>query len=335
MRAYRLHDFSGPDGWKLDDLPSPSPGFGEVLIRIRAASINYRDLMVSKGIYNPKMKLPQIPVSDASGEVVACGPGTSRFKPGDRVAGNFMSGWVEGPIDDSKGRTALGCEAPGVLAEEVALPETGLVRVPEGLSYEDAATLPCAGVTAWNALFHAHRLRPGDTVLTLGTGGVSVFAVQFARLAGARVIATSSSDDKLGRVKQLGATELINYKAKPDWDKAVRELTGGVGVDLVVEVGGSGTFPRSLRSVRTGGTIALIGVLSGQGQVDPISILMRSVKVQGIYVGSVAMFEEMNRAIETGGLRPVIDQVFPFEKAPDALRRMEGASHFGKIVIQV
>jgi len=335
MRAYRLHEFKGPDGWKLDDLPSPSPGCGEVLVRVRAASINYRDLMVSRGVYNPKMKLPQIPTSDAAGEVVACGAGTLRFKPGDRVAGNFMSGWTEGPVDDRKGKTALGGEAPGVLAEEVVLPETGVVRLPDGLSFEEAAALPCAGVTAWNALFHAHRLKPGDTVLTLGTGGVSVFAAQFAKLAGAKVIATSSSDEKLSRVQQLGATDLINYKSKPDWEKVVRELTGGVGVDVVVEVGGAGTFPKSLRSVRTGGTIALIGVLTGQGQVDPTSILMRSIKVQGIYVGSVAMFEEMLRAIEAGGLKPVIDHVFSFEKAPDALRRMESASHFGKIVIKV
>ncbi|MDR3619817.1 MAG: NAD(P)-dependent alcohol dehydrogenase [Paludisphaera borealis] len=335
MRAYRLHEFSGPDGWKLDDLPSPTPGVGEVLIRVRAASINFRDLLVAKGIYNPTLKLPRIPVSDAAGEVVACGRGVSRFQPGDRVAANFMPGWVDGAINEHKGQSDLGGAAEGVLAEEVVLPETGLVRVSNRLSFEEAATLPCAGVTAWHSLFFAGAIKPGDTVLTLGTGGVSVFAVQFARLAGARVIATSSSDAKLSRVHQLGATDLINYKTQPDWEKTVRKLTGGVGVDVVVEVGGAGTFPRSLRAVRSGGTIALIGVLTGQGQIDPTSILMRSVKVQGIYVGSVAMFEAMNRAIEVGGIKPVIDRVFPFENAADALRLMESGSHFGKIVIHV
>lgn len=335
MRAFQLHAFSGPDGWKLEDLPSPTPGEGEVLIRVRAASINFRDLLVAKGIYNPKLKLPLIPVSDAAGEVVACGPGASRFQVGDRVAASFMPGWVDGPIDDLKMKSALGGAAPGVLAEEVALPETGLVRVSERLSFEEAATLPCAGVTAWHSLFEAASVKPGETVLTLGTGGVSVFAVQFARLAGARVIATSSSDDKLKRVQQLGATHTINYKTEPDWEKKVRELTDGVGVDVVVEVGGAGTFPKSIRAVRTGGTIALIGVLSGQGQVDPISILMRSIKVQGIYVGSRAMFESMSRAIDVGGIKPVVDRVFPFEDAPDALRHMESGSHFGKIVIRV
>jgi NADPH:quinone reductase-like Zn-dependent oxidoreductase len=335
MRAYRLHEFSGPDGWKMEDLPSPTPGAGEVLVRVRAASVNFRDLLVAKGIYNPKMKLPRIPVSDAAGEVVARGAGATRFQVGDRVAANFMTGWIDGAIDDHKMQSALGGAAEGVLAEEVVLPETGLVRVSDHLSYEEAATLPCAGVTAWRSLFHAASIKPGDTVLTLGTGGVSIFAVQFAHMAGARVIATSSSDAKLSRVRQLGATDVINYKTQPDWEKTVRELTGGAGVDVVVEVGGAGTFPRSLRAVKTGGTIALIGVLTGQGQIDPLSILMRTVRVQGIYVGSAAMFEEMNRAIEVGRIKPVIDRVFPFENASDALRLMETGAHFGKIVIRV
>lgn len=335
MRAYRLHDFSGPDGWKLEDLPSPAPGAGEVLIRVRAASINYRDLMIANGVYNPKLKLPLVPVSDAAGEVVACGAGASRFRVGDRVAANFMPGWVDGPIDDHKMKSALGGGGKGALAEELALPETGLVRISERLDFEEAATLPCAGVTAWNGLFHAASVKPGDVVVTLGTGGVSVFAVQFASLAGARVIATSSSDEKLERVRRLGASHTINYRAEPDWDEKVRELTGGVGADVVVEVGGAGTFPKSLRAVRPGGTISLIGVLSGQGQIDPISILMRSVKIQGIYVGSTAMFEEMSRAVDAGGIRPVVDRVFAFEDAPDALRHMASGSHFGKIAITV
>ena len=242
MKAYRLHEFSGPESLRREELPSPTPGPGQVLVRVRAASLNYRDLMISRGVYNPKMPLPRIPLSDGAGEVVAAGPGASRFKPGDRVAANFMPAWIGGQLDETKARSALGGEVDGMLAEEVALPEDGLVRIPEHLSFEEAATLPCAALTAWHALVVSGGIKPGDTVLTQGTGGVSIFAIQFARLAGARVIATSSHDDKLERVKELGASDGINYKTTPDWDRRVRELTGGVGVDHVVEVGGAGTL---------------------------------------------------------------------------------------------
>ncbi|WP_165247806.1 zinc-dependent alcohol dehydrogenase family protein [Paludisphaera soli] len=335
MKVYRLHDFSGPDGWKLGDEPSPTPGPGEVLVRVAAASINFRDLMISKGIYNPKMRLPRIPLSDAAGEVVANGPGAVRFEPGTRVSANFMARWVDGPLDDEKSASALGGELEGVLAEEVVLPECSLVKIPDSLSFEEAATLPCAAVTAWHGLFETGGLEPGSTVLTLGTGGVSVFAAQFARHAGMRVIATSSSDAKLERIRSLGASETVNYKTEPDWEKPVRDLTDGRGVDLVVEVGGSGTLPKSVRAVRTGGTIALIGVLTGAGQFDPTPILMRGIRLQGVFVGSRAMYEAMNRAIVAHGIKPVVDQVFAFDQAPDALRLMAGASHFGKIVIKV
>lgn len=334
MKAFRLHDFSGPDAWRLEDLPSPKPGPGEVLVRVKAASINYRDLMIVRGDYNPKMKLPRIPLSDGAGEVVANGPGAGKFKPGDRVTCNFMARWDSGPLDDSKAKSALGGEIDGVLAQEVALPECGLVRVPDHLDFNQAATLPCAALTAWHALFETGaELTPGCTVLTQGTGGVSVFAIQFAHLAGFRVIATSSSDEKLARAHELGATETINYKTTPDWERTVRELTGGEGVDLVVEVGGAGTLPKSLRAVRTGGTIALIGVLSGRGEVDPIPILMRGVRVQGVFVGSRVMFEDMNRAVSFGRLKPVVDRVYPFDDAPKALHQLADGSHFGKIVI--
>lgn len=334
MKAYRLHDFSGPDAWRLEDLPSPRPGPGEVLVRVKAASINYRDLMIARGDYNPKMKLPRIPLSDGAGEVVANGPGAGKFKTGDRVSCNFMARWESGPLDDGKTRSALGGEIDGVLAEEVVLPECGLVRVPDHLSFAEAATLPCAALTAWRALFeNGARLTPGSVVLTQGTGGVSVFALQFARLAGLRVIATSSSDEKLAKAHELGATDTINYQTTPNWEKTVRELTDGEGVDLVVEVGGAGTLPKSLRAVKTGGTIALIGVLTGRGEIDPIPILMRGIRVQGVFVGSRVMFEAMNRAVSFDRLKPVVDRVYPFDQAPEALRQLAEGSHFGKIAI--
>lgn len=333
MRAYRLTHFAGPAGWKLEDLPSPIPGPGQILVRIKAVSLNYRDLMLSKGQYNPKLRMPVIPVSDGAGEVVATGAGAARFRPGERVAASFMPCWVDGMLDETKARSALGGESDGMLAEECVVNEEGLVPIPAHLSFEEAATLPCAGVTAWHALVTSGAVKAGDTVLVQGTGGVSIFALQFARMAGARVIATSSHDKKLERVIQMGASDGINYKATPGWDKKVRELTGGRGADLIVEVGGAGTLPASLRSVRLGGYIALIGVLTGAGDVNPIPILMKGVRVQGIFVGSRAMFEAMNRAIEVNQLRPVIDRVFPFEEAPAALAYLESGAHFGKVVV--
>jgi NADPH:quinone reductase-like Zn-dependent oxidoreductase len=335
MKAYRLHAFSGPEGIRSEELPAPRPGPGQVLVRIRAAALNYRDLLISKGLYNPKLPLSRIPLSDGAGEVLEIGPGVTRFKPGDRVSANFMPAWIDGRIDDAKARSALGGDVDGVLAEEAVLPEVGLVRLPEHLTFEEAATLPCAALTAWNAMLEAGGLKPGDTVLTQGTGGVSIFALEFARMTGARVIATSSSDEKLARLKQMGASEVINYKSTPEWDRRVLELTGGVGVDQVVEVGGAGTLPRSLRAVRRGGYIALIGVLSGLGEVNPMPILMRGIRVQGIFVGSRTMYEAMNRAITVNGMHPVIDRVFEFDQAVAALQYMESGSHFGKIVIRL
>jgi NADPH:quinone reductase-like Zn-dependent oxidoreductase len=335
MKAYRLHSFNGPSGIQSEELPSPRPGPGQVLVRVRAVSLNYRDLLISKGLYNPRLPLPRIPVSDGAGEVQEAGPGVTRFRSGDRVAANFMPQWVDGEIDDTKARSALGGEVDGMLAQEAVLPETGLVHVPEHLTFEEAATLPCAALTAWNALFESGRVKPGDTVLTQGSGGVSTFAVQFAHLVGARVIATSSRDDRLERLTTLGAVAGINYKAMPEWDRRVVELTGGRGVDHVVEVGGAGTLLRSLRAVRRGGYVALIGVLAGLGEVNPMPILMRAIRVQGIFVGSRTMFEAMNRAIAVGGFHPVIDRVFEFSQAVEALQYMVSGSHFGKIVIRV
>jgi NADPH:quinone reductase-like Zn-dependent oxidoreductase len=259
----------------------------------------------------------------------------TRLKVGQRVAGLFMPGWIEGELTDAKGRTALGGSVDGLLCEYAVLPEQSVVSVPEHLSDEEAATLPCAALTAWNGLVWAGKVKSGDVVLVQGTGGVSLFALQFAKLAGARVIATSSSDEKLARVKALGASDGINYRSVPEWGDAARQLTGGRGVDHVVEVGGAGTLTQSLRAVRPGGHVALIGVLSGYGQVNPLPILMKNVRVTGIYVGSRDMFEDMNRAIALNRLKPVVDRVFDFADAVAAFRHLDSGAHFGKVVIRV
>jgi NADPH:quinone reductase-like Zn-dependent oxidoreductase len=336
MKAYVIQDKFGIDSLTLTERPDPRPGHGQVLLRMRAWSLNYRDLMVVKGVYNPKLRLPFIPFSDGVGEVVGTGDGVSRVKAGDRVAGSFMQKWLDGELTDAKARTSLGGGGEGMLAEYVVLSEEGVVPVPAHLTDEEAATLPCAAVTAWNALVPSGHVKAGDTVLAQGTGGVSLFAHQFARLNGARILITSSSDDKLARALQLGASDGINYKKTPEWEERVRELTNGVGVDHVVEVGGAGTLGKALRAVRTGGHIALIGVLTGNsGQVNPVPVLMKGVRLQGIYVGSRAMFEAMNRAIALHQLRPVVDRVFPFAEVREALRYMESGAHFGKICVRM
>ncbi|HCF27166.1 MAG TPA: NAD(P)-dependent alcohol dehydrogenase [Cyanobacteria bacterium UBA11049] len=335
MKAFEIQNKFGLDSLTLTERPDPKPSYGQVLIKLRAVSLNYRDLMVVKGLYNPKLPLPLIPFSDGVGEVVAVGEGVTRVNIGDRVAGIFFQKWLAGELTAEKANSALGGAIEGMLAEYVVLHEDGVVRVPKHLSDEEAATLPCAAVTAWNALFTSGGLKAGDTVLIQGTGGVSIFALQFALLAGARVIATSSSDEKLERVRQLGASDGINYKQTPDWGKKVRELTAGDGVDYVVEVGGAGTLTESLRAVRYGGQISLIGVLTGgSAEINTASILMKNVKVQGIYVGSREMFEAMNSAIALHKLHPVCDRVFDFHQAPQALKYMETGSHFGKICIR-
>jgi NADPH:quinone reductase-like Zn-dependent oxidoreductase len=334
MRTAELRAF-GKEGLVWADRDVPKPGPGEVLVRMEAFSLNYRDLLVVQGKYNPKLKMPMIPLSDGCGEVVDIGVGVTRFKPGDRVAAAFMQGWIEGGLDDAKWKTALGAGINGVAAEYCVFRESGLVRIPEYLSPEEAATLPCAAVTAWNALFESGSLKPGNTVLTLGTGGVSMFALQFARLANARVLVTSSSEEKLAFARELGADEGINYKTQPEWDKAVRELTSGGGVDHVIEVGGAGTLPRSMRAVRTGGTISLIGVLAEGSEVNPAPILMRHLRVQGIFVGSRVMFENMLSAMTVRQVRPVIDRVFGFDELQEALAHMESATHVGKICLRV
>jgi NADPH:quinone reductase-like Zn-dependent oxidoreductase len=333
MKAIELHAF-GLENFKLVDRDEPLPGPHEVVVGMRAASLNYRDLLFAKGLYNPRAKLPAVPLSDGAGEVVAVGEKVTRWRAGDRVCPIFMQDWVEGRRSAAKDQSALGAgDRDGVLRERAVFAEHGLVRIPEHLSFAEAATLPCAAVTAWHALIEAARIKPGQTVLTLGTGGVSVFAVQFAKLAGARVIATSSSDDKLARIRQLGADETINYRQTPAWEKEVLRLTGGLGVDAVVEVGGAGTLPKSIACTRTEGTVAVIGVLASGEGVDPTRVLMKSLRLHGIYVGSAVMFEAMNAAICASKLQPIIDRTFPFSAIREALAHLESGAHFGKVVL--
>ncbi len=325
----------GIENLVVTERPIPEAGPGQALVAMRAFSLNYRDLRVVEGTYNPKMKLPLVPLSDGAGEVVAIGPGVTRVSVGDRVAGSFMQAWIDGELDDRKYQSALGGAINGVAAEHCVFDESGLVRIPDYLSFEEAATLPCAAVTAWNAMFETGSLKPGDSLLALGTGGVSIFALQFARMASARVIITSSSDAKIERARELGASETINYVSIPDWEKRVRELTGGRGVDQIIEVGGAGTLPKSMRAVRTAGTISLIGLVAQGANVNPVPILMRSLRVQGIYVGSRTMFENMLKAMLLNRLKPVVDRVFPFTDLAEAMRYMQQARHFGKICLTV
>lgn len=336
MRAYEIQQKFGLDSLKLVERPDPTPGPGQVVIGVRAASLNYRDLLMVQGHYNPKQPLPLIPLSDGVGIVEAVGPGVTRVKVGDRVAGAFAQNWIAGdPPADVRSHT-LGGPIDGMLAEKAVLHELGAVPVPEHLTDEQAATLPCAGVTAWDALMELGNIGPGDTVLLQGTGGVSIFGLQFAKLAGARTIITSSSDEKLKRCKELGADEAINYQTTPDWDQRVRESTEGRGADHIVEVGGADTLAKSLKAIRIGGHISVIGILSGvQAPTELTAILMRRVTVQGIFVGSRAMFESMNRAIANAKLVPVVDQVFAFADAVDAFQTMKRGSHFGKIAIRI
>lgn len=338
MKAYEINEF-GIDNLTLAERDEPRPQAGEVQVKLRATSLNYRDLMMVKGAYNPKLKRPLVPFSDGAGEVAEVGEGVTKFKTGDRVMPIFMQGWIDGPIDYRKGRTTLGGDLDGCLREYAVFHEESLVCIPDHFSYEEAATLPCAGVTAYHALFESGRMHSDDTVLLQGTGGVSVFALQFAAALGTRVIITSSSDEKLERARSLGATDTINYRSREDWDAAVLELTDRRGVDHVVEVGGGGTIERSVKAVRIGGHIAVIGALSGApdgGGINPVSVLMKSIRLQGIFVGSRQMFEDLNRTLgQYIHIKPVIDKVFEFGEIADALKFMEAGNHFGKIVVKI
>ncbi len=335
MKAWTLPAF-GIDSLTLKDFSTPSLKPGQVLMQVEAVSLNYRDLLVILGHYNPKMHLPRIPASDGAGVVKAIGEGVTRVKPGDRVCGSFMQNWIDGRPTQEKIRGALGGDIDGMLAEEVVLHEQGLVKIPDYLSIEEAATLPCAALTAWNALINAAHLTAGETVLIQGTGGVSIFALQFAKAMGARVLGTSGSYQKLEHARKLGLDAGHNYRTQPEWAKWVIEQTDGQGADVIVEVGGSGTFPQSLAAIRIGGTVAQIGVLTQSS--DPLHIpliLHKQVHVQGIYVGSRTQFEDMNRALDQNRIQPVIDNIYAFQDLPAALRHMQSATHFGKIVVRV
>ncbi len=333
MRQAVIEGGFGIDRVVWREAQGPLPGPGQVLVRVRATSLNYRDYLVAKGSYNPKMPLPRVPLSDGAGEVVALGEGVSVWAVGDRVTGIFMQTWLDGPYRDAYGKSALGGAIDGMLSDLVVLDAQGLIAIPGHLSFAEAATLPCAAVTAWNALFESGDVRPGDTVLVQGSGGVSVFALQLAKAAGARVIATSSHPAKMERLKAMGADWVLNYKEEPEWGKAIAKAGG---VDHVVEVGGIGSLEQSIVAVRAGGHISVIGVLTGvAGNLNIAPILHKHLHVQGIYVGSRSMFQNLNRALSQNQLKPVIDSVYPAEQIQEALRHMEGAGHFGKIVVEL
>jgi NADPH:quinone reductase-like Zn-dependent oxidoreductase len=336
MKSWEIQKAFGLENLVHAERPDPQPGPRQVLVGMRAVSLNFRDLLMVRGQYYPKQPLPLIPLSDGVGEVLKVGDGVTRVKAGQRVCPIFCQRWIAGPPTKAKLLSALGGPLDGTLVERMILDEEGVVPTPDHLSDEEAATLTCAAVTAWSAVVEQGGLRAGDTLAVLGTGGVSVFALQFAKMLGARVIVTSSSDGKLERAKSLGADELVNYKTTPDWDRKVKDLTGGVGADHVLEVGGGGTFPRSVRAVRVGGHISLIGVLSGATtEVNLAPILMQNIRVQGVLVGNRETFESMNRAVEQHRLRPVLDRIFPFDEARAAFEHMAGQGHFGKIAIRM
>lgn len=336
MKAWEI---PGPEGGietlRLAERPDPAPGRGEIAVAITASALNFRDLATVEAPDGRIARYPLIPNSDGAGEVTAVGEGVEGLAPGARVTSTFFRGWSDGAISASIMAGALGGGGnDGVLAETVVLPASAVLPAPAHLSDAEAATLPCAALTAWHALVEKGAVMAGETVLVLGTGGVSIFALQFAIMHGARCIVTSSSDAKLERARELGAAETINYLTTPDWDRAVLDLTGGRGADHVIEVGGPGTLDRSASAVRVAGRISLIGILTGvAGQASPTPLMRKSVTLQGIYVGSRAMFERMNRAIAAHKMRPVIDRNFAFDKAPEAFACMKAAGHFGKLVI--
>ncbi|HUB95979.1 MAG TPA: NAD(P)-dependent alcohol dehydrogenase [Stellaceae bacterium] len=336
MKCYELQGTSGLDALKSAERQRPVVGPNQVLVRVHAASLNYRDVMIAGGGYARGVKLPLIPLSDGAGEIVETGSAVARVKKGDRVCGTFFQRWIAGPSRPDIQEAALGGSADGMLTEFALLEGDGVVPVPEHFSYEEAATLPCAALTAWHGLVVAGGVKPGDAVLLLGTGGVSIFGLQFARLAGAQTIVVSSSDAKLARARELGAAETINSKSVPEWQDRVRAATGGRGVDHALDVTGGETTAKSLAALGQAGHIAIIGARSGPGgELDRRQILTKGLRVSGINVGSRAMFEAMNRAIAVARLKPVVDRVFPFNEALAAYRDFATGSQFGKVVIRV
>lgn len=336
MKAYQIVSDTGLNGLKQVELPEPKPAAGEVLVRVRATSLNYRDHMIVEGVYGRGMRLPLIPLSDGAGEVVALGEGVTQWRKGDRVAGCFFQGWERGAYVPAAAKTALGGALDGMLAEYVVLSENGIVPIPSHLSFEEGATLPCAALTAWQALVTLGKVAAGETVLLLGTGGVSTFGLLFAKMNGAKVIITSSSDEKLERARSLGADVCINYRSTLNWEEKVLQETEGLGVNHVLEVGGKDTFPKAIKSLATYGRISIIGGVSGfSAELSFGELLARMGTIQGVFVGSKEMFQAMNRAIELHEMRPAIDRVFALEETVAAYRHLQSGSHFGKIVIQL
>lgn len=333
MKVVEVREPFGVDALAFAEREPPQPGPGQVVVQVRACALNYRDLLIVNGTWRPP--LPRIPVSDAVGTVLATGPGVSRVALGDRVAATFYPSWLDGDVAPEKlASPPGGVAADGLLAECVLRHETAVVHVPGHLTDEEAASYPTAGVTAWHAVALAGRVRPGDCVVVLGTGGVSLHALQFARLLGARVIVTSSSEDKLARARELGAAGVVNYRADPDWPAAVRRLTDGRGADLVVDTVGG--LDASLAAVRVGGMVSFVGFLAGPGaQLDLVAFMKSSARLHAIDVGSREMFEDMNRAIQLHGLRPVLDRVFGFGDAVAAFRHLAQGRHFGKVAVRL
>jgi NADPH:quinone reductase-like Zn-dependent oxidoreductase len=334
MKVIEIRDGLGVDSLKLVERPDPVPGPGQVVLKMKAFSINYRDLLVVNGVGRWKPSLPRIPLSDGVGVVAAMGSAVSRVKKGDRVAPIFYPKWLDGRVASEKMGSPLGgAVADGVLAEYTLCDETSLVLVPAHLTDEEAATLPCAGVTAWSALIPFGDFSPGDSIVVLGTGGVSIFALQFARFRGARVIVTSSSDRKLARAKEMGATAVINYKTRPDWPKAVLELTDRLGADYVVDTVGG--LKEAIAAIGLGGTVAFVGLLIGMtSEVDLVTFMGKCARVQAVDVGSREMFEAMNKAIAFQAMRPVVDRVFGFSELREALNYLTEARHFGKVCLR-
>jgi len=333
MKTYQIVSTGNLEALQLADLPNPKPAAGQVLVGVRAASLNFRDLMVISGNYG-KLDLPCVPLSDGAGEILAVGESVSQWKPGDRVAGTFFQNWIRGGLHPGVSESALGGAIDGILSEQVVLSAHGVIAIPEHLSFAEAATLPCAALTAWNALVTQGRVAASDTVLLQGTGGVSLFGLQFAKMHGARVIITSGSDQKLERARALGADDTINYRTTPDWEREVFRLTNKVGVTHVLEVGGADTFAKSLQALAPGGTISVIGGVSGfTTQAPLIEIIGRNALIRGIYVGNREAFEAMNHAIARHQLKPVIDRKFPFDEAASAYKHLQSGAHFGKVVI--
>jgi NADPH:quinone reductase-like Zn-dependent oxidoreductase len=335
MKAWQYAAGSQIDGLSLADVPGAPVGSRDVRVALKAATLNYRDLMIVRGKY-PVSGNPLVPGCDGAGVVLEVGADVTRFRPGDRVTTCFFPHWSEGRPTRAKHADALGAGYRGTLAEEIVLSEDALIASPVGLTFAQSAALTCAGTTAWNALFVTGNLKPGDTVVLLGTGGVSIWALQLAKVAGARVIITSSSDEKLARAKALGADDTINYRSTPEWGAEVVRLTGGEGADQVVEVGGEKTIEQSLACIRVGGAVTVIGAVSGMGGgIAPRSLITTGARVLGVYVGSRAMHEDLARCVTVNGIEPVVDRVFAFDDAPSAYRYFDAGKHFGKVGVGV